>query len=84
VILMASLINTGPSAGARWMLAALLRRLQPSGRPGSIQPVVTAEAAEVEASARRPRRHAVPKRHAVPQRDAVFERSAMAREMFRL
>ncbi len=81
---MASLTNTGPSAGARWTLAALLRRLQPTGRPRRIQTVVTAEAAEVETSARRARRHSVSKRHSVPQRDAVFERSAMAREMFRL
>ncbi len=71
---MASLVNTGPSAGARWTLAALLRRLQPAARPRRIETVVTAEVAEVRRT----------KRHYPPQRDAVFERSAMAREMFRL
>ena len=75
---MASIANPGPSAGIRWTLAALLRRLQPSPRPRSIHTVVTVEAAGPPAAAR------PAKRRYAPQRDAVFEQSAMAREMFRL
>ena len=78
VILMASLANTGPSAGARWTLAALLRRLQPPPRARRIDAVAIGEIAESDPPVLRAPRH-------YPQKRASFiESAAMSREMYRL
>jgi hypothetical protein len=75
---MASIADTGHSAGARWTLTALLRRLAPAPRARVVlvqESDVAAVAPVIEAR----RRHYYP-----PQRDRFIERSAMAREMYRL
>jgi hypothetical protein len=75
---MASIADTGHSAGARWTLTALLRRLTPA--PRARVAVVRDSDAAAGAAVTEVRR----RRHYPAQRDRFIERSAMAREMYRL
>lgn len=78
-----AIADGGRSAGARWTLTALLRRLQPAPRPRRIAPITVALPADrtiADVAEVRPRK----KRHYPQQRDSFLETSSMAREMYRL
>jgi hypothetical protein len=78
---MASIVNSGPTASARWTLTALLRRLQPAARTARVSPAAAEVALQDGEIANRRRRA---KRSRSRRRESLFEQSAMAREMFRL